>query len=109
MPLYKKIADIKLGNVSLRDKKNGTIYGGTLYNISNCIDALMIGKKTILKRFKGIGELDSDLLRETAMDPKTRKVVKVTLDNFPEAKKWASILLGDDDIQLKKKLFSKPL
>lgn len=109
VPLYKKIADIKLGNVSLRDKKSGTIYGGTLYNISNCIDALMIGKKTILKRFKGIGELDSDLLRETAMDPKTRKVVKVTLDNFPEAKKWAGILLGDDDIQLKKDLFSKPL
>lgn len=109
IPIYKKLSDIFLGNVRLKDKKTGTIYGGTLYNLSNCIDGLMIGKSTVLKRFKGIGELDSDLLRETAMDPKTRKVIKVTLDNMPGAKKWAGILLGDDNIQLKKDLFSKPL
>lgn len=106
VPVYKKICEIKLGNVRLRNIKTKEIYGGTLYNMSNCIDSLLVGKRTILKRFKGIGELDSDLLRETAMDPKTRKIIRVTMNNIGDAKKWAGILLGDDDPATKKNLFS---
>ncbi len=106
VPVYKKICEIKLGNVRLRNIKTKEIYGGTLYNMSNCIDSLLVGKRTILKRFKGIGELDSDLLRETAMDPKTRKIIRVTMNNIGDAKKWAGILLGDDDPAAKKNLFS---
>ena len=66
---------------------------------------MLIGSKCKLDRYKGIGEVNTDVLRETAMDPKTRKIIQVTMNNVPEAIKWAGILLGDDDINKKKDLF----
>ena len=104
-PIYNKLCEIKLGNVKMRDKKTKIIYDGTLYHLSNCLDKMLIGSKCKLDRYKGIGEVNTDVLRETAMDPKTRKIIQVTMNNVPEAIKWAGILLGDDDINKKKDLF----
>ena len=89
----------------MRDKQSKQIYEGTLYHLSNCLDKMLISSKCKLDRYKGIGEVNSDVLRETAMDPKTRKIIKVTMNNVPAAKKWAGILLGNDDINAKKDLF----
>ena len=104
-PIYNKLCEIKLGNVKMRDKKTKIIYDGTLYHLSNCLDKMLIGSKCKLDRYKGIGEVNTDVLRETAMNPKTRKIIQVTMNNVPEAIKWAGILLGDDDINKKKDLF----
>ena len=107
VPIYKRLSSIYLGNVRFKNKRTGEIYSGTLNYLSKCMNTMLIGKKTTTLRMKGLGEMRSDLLRETGMDPKTRKVVKVTIDSFPEAKKWAGILLGRDDPNIKKDLFSK--
>jgi DNA gyrase subunit B len=46
-------------------------------------------------RFKGLGEMDAEELRETTMDPATRTLVKVTMDDAASADMVFSMLMGD--------------
>ncbi len=46
-------------------------------------------------RFKGLGEMDSDELRETTMDPATRTLVQVTMEDAASADLVFSMLMGD--------------
>jgi len=51
---------------------------------------------TIIQRFKGLGEMDSNELHETVMDIKTRILKQVTLEDAVEADKIFTILMGDE-------------
>ncbi len=46
-------------------------------------------------RFKGLGEMDSEELRETTMDPASRTLVQVTMEDAASADRVFSMLMGD--------------
>lgn len=47
-------------------------------------------------RFKGLGEMSSGQLWETTMNPKTRKIKKIFIEDAVEADQVFSMLMGDD-------------
>ena len=47
-------------------------------------------------RFKGLGEMDPPELRETCMDPATRHLVQIDVDQAAIADEILSVLMGDD-------------
>ncbi len=105
-PIYLRMCEIGLGNLRLQAKSDiSRIYYGTFYELANIIDSILINKNVRVTRLKGIGEMSSDDLWITAMDPKTRKIIKVTMDNAKEAEKWLHTLLGTGNMKEKKAIF----
>ncbi len=52
--------------------------------------------KKEFQRLKGLGEMDWEELRSTTMDPDTRTLLQVTVDEAAEADLIMSVLMGDD-------------
>ncbi len=52
-------------------------------------------KGSQLSRFKGLGEMNAEQLRETTMDPTTRTLQKVTIEDATAADQIFSMLMGD--------------
>ena len=54
------------------------------------------GKNIHTQRYKGLGEMNPEQLWETTMNPETRLLKQVTIENAAEADEIFSMLMGDD-------------
>ena len=64
-----------------------------------------VGKGYQIQRYKGLGEMDPNQLWETTMNPKTRTLMQVTIDDAAEADRLITVLMGDEVSERKKYIF----
>jgi DNA gyrase subunit B len=53
-------------------------------------------KNIHIQRYKGLGEMNAEQLWDTTMNPATRTLRQVTIENGTEADRVFSMLMGDD-------------
>jgi len=54
-----------------------------------------VGRGYSVQRYKGLGEMNADQLWETTMNPETRTLIQVDIENAALAERHVSILMGD--------------
>ena len=89
--------------------ENGKVYAAMppLYRVRKKKDYYVYSEKELKKvceklnttnvtRFKGLGEMSSNQLWDTTMNPRTRKLKKIYIEDAVEADQVFSMLMGDD-------------
>jgi DNA gyrase subunit B len=82
-PLYK-----------IRKNKDHYVYSDV--GLKRALVHLGQGKSVNVQRFKGLGEMNPQQLWETTMNPSTRMLKKVTIEDAVEADQIFSVLMGDE-------------
>ena len=60
------------------------------------LDKKHIGYNDDIQRYKGLGEMDADQLADTTMDPRTRMLRRIRMEDAAQASDIFSLLMGDD-------------
>jgi Type IIA topoisomerase (DNA gyrase/topo II, topoisomerase IV), B subunit len=54
-----------------------------------------IGKGNLIQRYKGLGEMNPEQLWQTTLNPETRTLHQITIDDAAKAEKMVSLLMGE--------------
>ncbi|WP_282935581.1 DNA topoisomerase IV subunit B [Paenibacillus sp. RC67] len=88
------IAQPPLYKLSKKSGKNSTIrYAWTDEQLQTLTKEM--GKNFELQRYKGLGEMNPDQLWETTMDPATRTLLQVQIEDAAKAERRVSTLMGE--------------
>ena len=60
------------------------------------LDRKRIAYNDDIQRYKGLGEMDADQLADTTMDPRTRMLRRIRMEDAAQASEIFSLLMGDD-------------
>ncbi|MFC7364928.1 MULTISPECIES: DNA topoisomerase IV subunit B [Bhargavaea] len=74
-------------------KKEKIAYAWTERELDAAIQE--VGKGYILQRYKGLGEMNADQLWDTTMNPETRTLIRVTIEDGAKSERRVTTLMGD--------------
>ncbi|GAA0810244.1 DNA gyrase/topoisomerase IV subunit B [Spirilliplanes yamanashiensis] len=87
-----------LHKITTKGRNPETLYTYTQQEMDSTVARLEKAGKTVSKpvpRFKGLGEMDADELWDTTMNPATRTVRRITLDDAERAEAVLELLMGE--------------
>ncbi|OPH47114.1 DNA topoisomerase IV subunit B [Paenibacillus ferrarius] len=87
------IAQPPLYKVTRKGKNGGHRYAWTDDQLQVVVKEL--GKNTELQRYKGLGEMNPDQLWETTMNPESRTLLQVQIEDAAKAERRVTTLMGD--------------
>jgi DNA gyrase subunit B len=91
--LNQKVGEFREGTIVVREKDKETTLQGDAGLVDHIITA---GKKNLtIQRYKGLGEMNPQQLWETTMNPDTRTLLQVNIDDAIETDEIFTILMGD--------------
>ncbi|WP_225231157.1 MULTISPECIES: DNA topoisomerase IV subunit B [Solibacillus] len=74
-------------------KKQELVYAWTEQELSAATQK--IGKGYVIQRYKGLGEMNADQLWDTTMNPETRTLIRVKIEDGARAERRITTLMGD--------------
>lgn len=92
--LYERLKDSLTSEMIIKtDKAEKRVKG-----VNDLIDGVLdVGREGMtISRYKGLAEMDAEELWKTTMDPETRTLLRITLEDTVEADRIFTILMGDD-------------
>ncbi len=75
-----------------KNRKNEVVYAWSDDELKRLLE---VKKNVHIQRYKGLGEMNAQQLYETTMQPETRTLVKVKIDDLADTEKQIRILMGD--------------
>ena len=100
-----KLNEIMIYGVYLKGIKSGKEYHGTIYQLMKIMYSIL-GSKVDIYRFKGLGEMSLEDLSETVVNPMTRKLTQVTMDDAVKAERSMRVFMSDQEIKFKRLFYA---
>jgi DNA gyrase/topoisomerase IV subunit B len=95
-----------IGNDALIELLNGAVIDdeyATIYDLAAGIEKL-IKKGLSVQRNKGLGEMQAEDLGETTLDQATRRLVRVTVDDFTAAGEFLGNMLNVNTVEARREI-----